>query len=56
LGQSDEYGQQVARLKAALSLLEDAKKKYLKSVPSDLQQIVNNVQSVSKVCILNLIN
>jgi len=44
-GKSDEYGLQVARLKYANDILEDAKKKFLKNVTSDAQSAFNNLQN-----------
>lgn len=46
LGQSGEYGAQVARLQIAVNALEDAKKRHLKGLPSDVQQQFNNLHTV----------
>eukprot|EP01114_Cavostelium_apophysatum_P013019 TRINITY_DN3067_c0_g1_i3.p1 TRINITY_DN3067_c0_g1~~TRINITY_DN3067_c0_g1_i3.p1 ORF type:complete len:562 (-),score=185.11 TRINITY_DN3067_c0_g1_i3:92-1777(-) len=44
-GQANEYGPQVGRLVIARNLLEDAKKKFLKAVPADVQTQFNNFQA-----------
>jgi len=48
----EEYGPEVGRLKMARDILEDAKKKYFKSVSTDVQQSFNNLHAVRLVLII----
>jgi hypothetical protein len=53
-GTSGEYGAQVGRLRLANNILEDAKKKFIKSVPQELQTAFANLQAVCHLKISNL--